>query len=74
MPGQRNEKYYKCCPDPYLDLKYSIHLRRRGEPHYAQAQFLNRLICIAFLLSFLAPPATEHKVTLGKYGNLNDNS
>ena len=29
MPGKRNEEFYPCCPEPYLDITFIIKIRRR---------------------------------------------
>lgn len=29
MPAKRNEIYYNCCPEPYIDITFSIIIRRR---------------------------------------------
>merc|ERR1711971_1178355 len=31
--GKRNEVYYECCPEPYLDVTYTVHLVRRPPTH-----------------------------------------
>lgn len=28
-PVERSEKFYDCCPEPYLDVKFYINIRRR---------------------------------------------
>ena len=30
VPGKRNEVFYDCCPDPYLDITFYIKIRRRN--------------------------------------------
>ena len=29
VPAKRNEVIYECCPEPYLDITYTIKMRRR---------------------------------------------
>ena len=29
MTAKRNETFYKCCPEPYPDITYTLHLRRK---------------------------------------------
>jgi hypothetical protein len=29
VPGERHEVYYDCCPEPYVDITFTIHIRRR---------------------------------------------
>ena len=30
MPAKRNEEYYSCCAEPYVDVTYKIILRRKA--------------------------------------------
>ena len=34
IPAQRNEVIYVCCPQPYPDVTYTIHIRRRSKYYY----------------------------------------
>lgn len=34
IPAQRNEIIYACCPQPYPDVTYTIHIRRRTIYYY----------------------------------------
>ena len=34
MPAQRNEIIYVCCPEPYPDVTYTVHIRRRTTYYY----------------------------------------
>lgn len=34
LPAQRNEIIYACCPQPYPDVTYTIHIRRRTIYYY----------------------------------------
>ena len=27
VPGERHEVYYDCCPEPYVDITFTIHIR-----------------------------------------------
>lgn len=62
--GVRNVIFYECCAAPYIDLTYSIIIRRR--PLF----YLNNLIlpCIVLALltsvSFLFPPETGERISL----------
>lgn len=29
VPGKRNEIYYNCCPEPYIDITFAIIIRRK---------------------------------------------
>lgn len=48
-PAKLNEVLYECCPEPYLDIQYSIHLRRRVSKYWSTViipQYLMALICL----------------------------
>ena len=30
MPAERNVKQYECCPEQYVDVTFTIHIRRRS--------------------------------------------
>ena len=46
---KRNEVVYECCPEPYLDITFSIKLRRWRSSHY-----ITHNIPASFLASILA--------------------
>jgi len=49
MPGKRNEVIYECCPEPYLDITYTLKLKRRTGEYISQViipQYLFAFICI----------------------------
>uniref|UniRef100_A0A158Q8R2 Cation transporter family protein n=1 Tax=Elaeophora elaphi TaxID=1147741 RepID=A0A158Q8R2_9BILA len=65
----RTVKFYECCPEPYPDLKFYLHLRRRTL-YYGSVSFCFNLImpCILTtmmtLLGFTLPPDAGEKITL----------
>lgn len=34
LPAERNEIIYVCCPEPYPDVTYTVHIRRRTKYYY----------------------------------------
>ena len=64
MPGKRNAIIYSCCPAPYVDITYTINIRRRV------LFYLNNLIipCIILaaltVLAFYLPPESGERVSL----------
>lgn len=34
IPAERNEIIYVCCPEPYPDVTYTVHIRRRTKYYY----------------------------------------
>lgn len=55
MPCSRNEVIYKCCPEPYPDITYTMDLRRRH-----MFYFVN-MIAPCFLISGMWPNLAEGK-------------
>lgn len=53
MPCSRNEVIYKCCPEPYPDITYTMDLRRRH-----MFYFVN-MIAPCFLISGMWPNLAE---------------
>ncbi|KAG1669856.1 Neuronal acetylcholine receptor subunit alpha-7 [Nymphon striatum] len=66
FPAERNEKYYNCCPDPYLDATFTIHIRRRTLYYGFNLIIPCVLISSMSLLGFTLPPDSGEKLTLGK--------
>jgi len=53
-PGERHELTWDCCPEPYLDITYSLHIRRRSFSIYTTrnlpSSFLACLIAVSSCL------------------------
>ncbi|CAI9716419.1 neuronal acetylcholine receptor subunit beta-3-like isoform X2, partial [Octopus vulgaris] len=64
-PARRNVQYYTCCPEPYLDLTFTLKVRRRS----AFYNYLLILPCILLstltLVLFWIPPESPAKMALG---------
>jgi nicotinic acetylcholine receptor len=65
VPAKRSVVVYACCPEPYIDITYTIHIRRRTL-YYG----INLIIPCAFisfltLLTFVLPPDEGEKIGLG---------
>ena len=63
---KRNVVYYGCCPnDPFPDVTFTIHIRRRT------VYYLYNVICpclmmsILTILTFCLPPDSGEKITMG---------
>ncbi|CAN7986654.1 unnamed protein product [Ixodes hexagonus] len=65
VPGIRNEKEYACCPEPYIDITYTIHIRRRTLYYGFNLIIPCVLISSMTLLGFTLPPDTGERLTLG---------
>ncbi|KAF0300448.1 Neuronal acetylcholine receptor subunit alpha-7 [Amphibalanus amphitrite] len=69
IPGKRNELSYACCPQPYIDITYSVRIRRRTLYYLHNLVLPGILISTMVLLAFTLPPDSGEKLTLGTYFN-----
>ncbi|XP_064461455.1 neuronal acetylcholine receptor subunit alpha-7-like isoform X2 [Ornithodoros turicata] len=65
VPGIRNERTYACCPESYVDITYTIHIRRRTLYYGFNLIIPCVLISSMTLLGFTLPPDTGERLTLG---------
>nr|QEM43365.1 nicotinic acetylcholine receptor alpha 7 subunit [Bradysia odoriphaga] len=65
VPGKRNEIYYNCCPEPYIDITFSIIIRRRTLYYFFNLIVPCVLIASMALLGFALPPDSGEKLSLG---------
>ncbi|GFU22160.1 acetylcholine receptor subunit alpha-type acr-16 [Nephila pilipes] len=70
MPGTRNEIVYACCPEPYVDITFCIHIRRRTLYYGFNLIIPCVLISSMALLGFTLPPDSGEKLTLGQFGTI----
>ncbi|XP_074613185.1 neuronal acetylcholine receptor subunit alpha-10-like [Acropora palmata] len=62
---KRTSKMYDCCPKPYVDITYTIHLRRRSL-FYTLYLIVPALIITAMVLvGFFLPPESGERMQLG---------
>lgn len=66
VPGKRNEIYYNCCPEPYIDITFAIIIRRRTLYYFFNLIIPCVLIASMALLGFTLPPDSGEKLSLGK--------
>ncbi|RUS81596.1 hypothetical protein EGW08_010648, partial [Elysia chlorotica] len=70
VKAQRNVVYYPCCPEPFPDVIFTIHLRRRTLYYTYNVIAYNVIIpcvmlsCLTLLVFWMSPTSGE-KVTLG---------
>ncbi|ETN65167.1 hypothetical protein AND_003074 [Anopheles darlingi] len=62
----RNEIYYNCCPEPYIDITFAIIIRRRTLYYFFNLIVPCVLIASMALLGFTLPPDSGEKLSLGK--------
>lgn len=66
MPGVKNTINYACCPEPYVDVTFTIQIRRRTLYYFFNLIVPCVLISSMALLGFTLPPDSGEKLTLGK--------
>lgn len=66
MPGKKNQIMYACCPEPYVDITFTIRIRRRTLYYFFNLIVPCVLISSMALLGFTLPPDCGEKLTLGK--------
>lgn len=67
VPGKRNEIYYNCCPEPYIDITFAIVIRRRTLYYFFNLIVPCVLIASMALLGFTLPPDSGEKLSLGEF-------
>ncbi|KJH51505.1 Neurotransmitter-gated ion-channel ligand binding domain protein [Dictyocaulus viviparus] len=60
----KNEKFYDCCPEPYPDLTFYLHMRRRTLYYGFNLIMPCILTTLMTLLGFTLPPDAGEKITL----------
>ena len=65
VPATRNEVVYECCPEPYLDITFSIKIRRRTLYYFSNLIVPCLLIASMSVLGFTLPPDSGEKLSLG---------
>lgn len=66
VPGKRNEIYYNCCPEPYIDITFAVVIRRKTLYYFFNLIVPCVLIASMALLGFTLPPDSGEKLSLGK--------
>ncbi|XP_076261060.1 nicotinic acetylcholine receptor alpha6 isoform X4 [Rhynchophorus ferrugineus] len=64
MPGKKNTIVYACCPEPYVDVTFTIQIRRRTLYYFFNLIVPCVLISSMALLGFTLPPDSGEKLTL----------
>ena len=66
VPAKRNEVIYECCPEPYLDITFTIKIRRRTMYYFYNLIVPCLLIASMAVLGFTLPPDSGEKLGLCK--------
>ena len=61
----RNVQYYSCCPEPYPDVTFHLHMRRRTLYYTYNVIIPCIMLSCLTLLEFWIPPEGGEKVALG---------
>jgi len=64
-PAVRHVQVYECCPEQYIDITFSIHIRRRTLYYGFNLIIPCALISMLTLLTFILPPDEGEKIGLG---------
>nr|CAH0106200.1 unnamed protein product [Daphnia galeata] len=70
VPGKRTWQYYPCCPEPYVDITFSIEIRRRTLYYFFNLIVPCVLIASMAVLGFTLPPESGEKLSLGLPGSI----
>ncbi|KAK2174750.1 hypothetical protein NP493_779g01025 [Ridgeia piscesae] len=65
VPAERHVLKYACCPERYIDITFTIHIRRRTLYYGFNLIIPCVLISSMALLAFSLPPDTGEKISLG---------
>lgn len=65
MPATRNVDTYECCPQFYIDITYTVHVKRRTLYYGFNIIIPCVLISLMSLLLFMLPPDSGEKISLG---------
>ena len=57
---------YECCPEPYLDITFTIKIRRRTVYYFFNLIVPYVLIASMAVLGFTLPPDSGEKLSLGE--------
>ena len=61
----RHEGYYDCCPEPYIDIRFTIHIMRRSFHLRLEIFLPPALLAVIALASFGLPVTSGERITLG---------
>lgn len=67
VPAERHVLIYECCTEPYIDVTFTIHIRRRTLYYGFNLIIPCALISTLTLLTFILPPDEGEKISLCKY-------
>ena len=69
MPAKRNIVSYDCCPEQYIDVTFTIKIRRRKLYYIFNLVVPCLFLDLLSLLVFAMPPDAGEKITCGRFQN-----
>ncbi len=66
-PVKRSVLRYACCPQPYIDITFTFHIRRRALNFVFNLIVPCALVSSLSLLTFILPPDAGEKISLGTF-------
>lgn len=63
--SRRNEIYYACCPEPYVDVTFMLHIKRKSDYYHYNVIIPCVVIAFCGLLIFVLHPDSGSKLTFG---------
>lgn len=63
--SRRNEMYYFCCPEPYVDVTFTLHIKRKSSRYYCNTILPSSIVAFCGLFVFFIPPESGSKLTFG---------
>uniref|UniRef100_A0AC34RKQ2 Neurotransmitter-gated ion-channel ligand-binding domain-containing protein n=1 Tax=Panagrolaimus sp. JU765 TaxID=591449 RepID=A0AC34RKQ2_9BILA len=66
-PAIREVSFYKCCPEPYPTIIFSMHIRRRTLFYWFNLIIPSLLVSMMTIFSFSFPPDAGEKMNLGEF-------
>ena len=64
VPAALNVVKYSCCPDPYIDVTYTVHVRRKVLFYLSNLILPCVVLAILTVFSFCLPPESGERVSL----------
>ena len=64
VPVTKNKLHYHCCPDPYADITFTIHMRRKVLYYIFNLIIPSTIIVTFILVGFCLPPDSGERVVL----------
>ena len=66
-PARKNVKYYPCCVEPYIDLTFTLKLKRLPRSFDNLLLAPGAILALLVPIIFLLPPETSDKTILGRF-------